>query len=150
MLYTGGRVSIWGEMIKYYREDFKDIGFYQRNPEILDLFLEWGSEESIRKLYPWLFREPWNAAENKAWADEILGESFRVPLGKLKRFLGWGADQQLREKLRIKREEAKAQKEVKLKAKLKEKRRLEKKKLEDIERRRARKQREREERGRRK
>ena len=148
MLYTGGRASIWGEMIKYYKEDLKDLGIYKANPELLDLQLEWGSEESIRRTFPWLFRDPWEAEDNKAWADEMMGAAHRVELGKLKRFLGWGADQQFREHMRVRRKEARERKAVELKAKLKEKKRLEKKKLQDMERRRARKQREKEERRR--
>jgi hypothetical protein len=87
--YSGCRVSIWGPYAEIKVEDYASIPWYRQRWDRVAELIATFSESHVRKRAPLLFRDPWDAADLKSWAEPFLGDAFRRSPGEVARLLGW-------------------------------------------------------------
>ena len=83
------KVSVWGLYAQYRLEDFKGVPWFQKNWSKLARRTERWSEEYVRSKHPELFKNPWDAALLREWAEPFLGIQHKRELPQLAELLGW-------------------------------------------------------------
>lgn len=87
--YCGCKVSIWGPYAEIKMEDYKDVPWYRKNWQYLSQLIDCFSEAHVRRRFPELFSDPWEAPSRVEWAKPFLGLSHRRPAADIAHLLGW-------------------------------------------------------------
>jgi hypothetical protein len=85
----GAKVSLWGDVATYSREDYAADRFMSENPAYLDRYLEATSPKGIAARFPWLVQEPGSAQEREEWGAGEIGMGCRRHPRELADLLGW-------------------------------------------------------------
>lgn len=87
--YCGCRVSIYGARPKSNINNYINDQWSKQNWEAVIYSFEWCESDKPHKTYPFLFCEPSKSLFQTEWAKKILGETFKLPMRKIKRVFGW-------------------------------------------------------------
>lgn len=85
----GARVSISGPELEGHSLGNLNIPFFINFPEAIDIFRKNPLNRRWKQSYPFIFREPENAAIHFSWALQIAGNQSKLPPEELQRALGW-------------------------------------------------------------
>jgi len=88
--YCGAKPSIFGSYAQIEKQDYANLNFLVRHPELLDCIIHEKSKETLQKYFPFLFCDPQDAVDLTEWGREQLGEPFRVSPAELQKLFGWG------------------------------------------------------------
>ncbi len=86
---SGCKVSIAGRYVPLDPSAYKNDGFYQAHPEVLEANVTKSSELVVRQYYPELFCDPARAIQRIPWAERVLGKECMRPPREIAGLLGW-------------------------------------------------------------
>jgi hypothetical protein len=87
--YGGCKVSIWGPYAEFKLEDFRGVPWYERKWQRAKENIERFQEAHVRREYPHLFVDPWEATAHVTWAASLLGRECKREPAEMARLLGW-------------------------------------------------------------
>ena len=87
--YFGCKVSVVGPEPSFDRASLENQPLFVNAPRLLDEREEWARRNHRKQRFPQFHCQPWQATENKAWAEWQLGKQCKRSPEELKRLFGW-------------------------------------------------------------
>lgn len=85
----GCKVSYYGEGYNRKRQDYEKVPVYQNHPELIDIVMEEGKHQKLKKHFPFLFDNTEPTEGLVKWAEQILGVEHQIPAYEIAKLIGW-------------------------------------------------------------
>ncbi|MCK9409414.1 MAG: hypothetical protein M0R68_09810 [Bacteroidetes bacterium] len=97
----GAKPSVAGPRPRFVKKDYVNTTFYKNAPEVLDIVEEWNAVDMHKRIFPFLFVEPFDAKDVTSWAERQLGLPEKKSPNELKHLLGWSIQYRIQKQVKI-------------------------------------------------